>query len=334
MSLPSSTTLLDVAVQPGRPPILLAEGGDDPARWAGQHRDALYATLREHGALLVRGLGLGDAAVTAAVFRALSGGLMAERESFAPRERYEPGVYSSSKWPQNQPMCMHHELSYTTTFPGLMLFACHTAPQDGGATAVADAAAVLRALPRRLVKRFERQGWLLTRSYNNEIGASTLEAFGTEDRHTIENYCHTNAITYQWQPDGTLHTRQRRSALLTHPHTKQRCWFNQIAFLNQWTLAPEIREYLTETYGTDGLPFNTAYGNGEPIEEDVIDLLNTTYTTHTAREPWQSGDLLLVDNIRTAHSREPFTGTREVLVGLANPTPLADCSPTIEVTTP
>jgi hypothetical protein len=26
-----------------------------------------------------------------------------------------------------------------------------------------------------------------------------------------------------------------------------------------------------------------------------------------------------VDNIRTAHSREPFTGPREVLVGMADP---------------
>ncbi|MFE6692342.1 TauD/TfdA family dioxygenase, partial [Streptomyces sp. NPDC057743] len=189
MSLPQSTTLLDIAVQPGRPPILLAEGGGDPAQWAATHRDALRAALAEHGALLVRGLGLGDTDRTAATFRALSDDLMAERESFAPRERYAPGVYSSSKWPQNQPMCMHHELSYTTAFPGLMLFACHTAPTDGGATAVADATAVLRALPRRLVKRFERQGWLLTRSYNDEIGASTLEAFGTDDHQKIEAYC-------------------------------------------------------------------------------------------------------------------------------------------------
>jgi Taurine catabolism dioxygenase TauD, TfdA family len=37
------------------------------------------------------------------------------------------------------------------------------------------------------------------------------------------------------------------------------------------------------------------------------------------REPWRDGDLLLVDNVRTAHSREPFTGPREVLVGLADP---------------
>ncbi|MER7819708.1 TauD/TfdA family dioxygenase, partial [Streptomyces sp. NPDC096153] len=34
---------------------------------------------------------------------------------------------------------------------------------------------------------------------------------------------------------------------------------------------------------------------------------------------WQPGDLMLVDNIRTAHSREPYDGPREILVGLADP---------------
>ena len=49
------------------------------------------------------------------------------------------------------------------------------------------------------------------------------------------------------------------------------------------------------------------------------------------REPWQAGDLMLVDNVRTAHSREPFEGPREVLAAMADPVRLADCSPTIEV---
>jgi hypothetical protein len=35
-----------------------------------------------------------------------------------------------------------------------------------GATPVADAAGVLRALPAELVERFERSGWLLIRNYN------------------------------------------------------------------------------------------------------------------------------------------------------------------------
>jgi alpha-ketoglutarate-dependent taurine dioxygenase len=328
-----TASLLDLELQPGKPPMLWAEAAGDAPRWAAEHRDALRTVVAEHGSVRVRGLGLRDASEVGAVFRRLASGPMAETESFAPRRTISDGVYSSSPWPQHQPMCMHHELSYALAFPGLLLFACLSAPAGGGATAVADSPTVLDALPAELVERFEREGWLLTRSYNAEIGASVADAFGTDDRAAVESYCRANAIELEWQPDGGLRTTQRRSAVVSHPVSGRRCWFNQVAFLNEWTLAPEVREYLVDVYGADGLPFNTRYGGGDPIGEDVVNLLNEVYAANTAREPWEAGDLMLVDNVRSAHSREPFEGPREVLVGIADAVRLADCSPTVEVTT-
>ncbi len=227
---------------------------------------------------------------------------------------------------------MHHELSYRLEFPGLMLFACLVAPTDGGATPVADSPTVLRALPPELIGRFEQVGWLLIRNFNDDIGASVAEAFGTDDRRAVESYCHANAIELEWQPDGALRTWQRRSAVMCHPLTGQRCWFNQVAFLNQWTMDPEVREYLVDVYGEDGLPFNTRFGNGDPITADIVQSINEVYEANTAREPWQVGDLMLVDNVRTAHARERFQGPREVVVAMADAVNLARCSPTIEVT--
>jgi alpha-ketoglutarate-dependent taurine dioxygenase len=319
-------SVLDVDRQSGRAPILLADASGDGPHWAAEHREALRAVVAEHGSVLVRGLDLRDAAEISTVFRRLSTGLMIEREAFARRQVYADGVYSSATWPAKQPMCMHHELSYTLEFPGLLMFACLSAPTEGGATAVSDSPTVLSALPAELVMRFERDGWMLTRSYNDEIGATLAEAFGTEDRSAVESYCRANAIGFEWQPDGGLRTWQRRSAVVHHPVTGQRCWFNQIAFLNEWTIDPEVREYLVDMYGADGLPFNTRYGNGEPIGEDVIGLLNQIYEENTVREPWQPGDLMLVDNIRTAHSREPYEGPREILVGMAEPVRLSAAS--------
>src|SRR5438093_2289731 len=139
MSSSSPTSTLNVAVQPGKPPMLRVEAPDDAPRWAAEHRDALRAAVVQHGSLLVRGFGLRDVAGTEAVFRQL-GSLMTEREAFAPRRRYSNGVYSASTWPPNQHMCMHHELSYALESPSLMLFACLIAPTDGGETPVADSA--------------------------------------------------------------------------------------------------------------------------------------------------------------------------------------------------
>jgi len=329
MTYPYPTSFLNVDLQPGKPPILRVAATGDPARWAAEHRNALRTFVAEHGSLLVRGLGLRDAAETEAVFRQL-GSLMTEREAFAPRRRYSEGVYSSSKWPPNQHMCMHHELSYALEFPSLMLFACLVAPTSGGETPLADSPAVLHTLPAELVERVERHGWLLIRNYNEDIGASVAEAFGSDDRRTVESYCRANAIEFEWRPDGGLRTWQRRSAVVRHPRTGRRCWFNQLAFLNEWTMEPELREYLVDIYG-DALPFNTRLGNGDPIGADVVQVIDEAYERNTAREPWQSGDLMLVDNVRTAHARESFEGPREVLVAMADAMHVADCSPTIDV---
>jgi len=332
MSSSPLASLLDVELQRGKPPILRAEATGDAAGWAAEHRDVLRAVVAEHGAVLVRGLGLRDAAETTAVFRRLATTLMIEKEAFARRQVYAEGVYSSATWPANQQMCMHHELSYRLEVPSLLLFACLGAPTRGGATAVSDSPTVLDALPKDLTERFERDGWLLARSYNDEIGATLEEAFGTEDRAAIESYCRANAIEFAWQPDGELRTRQRRSAVVRHPLTGERCFFNQIAFLNEWTIAAEIREYLVDVYGAEGLPFNTGFGTGEPLTEEIVEEINSVYETKTVREPWQAGDLMLVDNIRTAHSREAYEGPREILVGMAEPVRLSEASPIEDVT--
>ena len=330
MSTPSVTAPLEVRAHPGGLALVPAHTNGDLRTWLTVHRDSLRAAATEHGAVLVRGLGLSDRAYVAAVFDYLATDLMAEREAFAARQLHPEGVYSSTTWPAQQQMCMHHELSYTTEFPGLMLFACLTAPETGGATGIADARAVLRALPTELVDRFAREGWILTRTYNEEIGASVADVFGTDDRATVEAYCRANHIEFQWQADGGLRTQQRRYAVVRHPRTGEFCWFNQIAFLSEWTMEPEVHDFLVDLYGPDGLPFNTRFGNGDPIGQDVVQLIADVYEANTVREPWQAGDLMLVDNIRTAHSRDAYEGPRDVLVALADTVRLADCAPNKE----
>src|SRR5262249_37406440 len=114
----SAATDLGVEFERGKPPLLRVDAAGDAAHWSAEHRDALRAVLAEEGSLMVRGLGLSDAAGCEAAFREL-GTLMTEREAFAERRVYAQGVYSESKWPPTQPMCAHHELSYAVVSPGL-----------------------------------------------------------------------------------------------------------------------------------------------------------------------------------------------------------------------
>ncbi|MFH7599305.1 TauD/TfdA family dioxygenase [Streptomyces racemochromogenes] len=317
------TSLLDLTApvpeaRPGRPAVITADADGAPLSWAAAHRATVRGVLDECGAVVVRGLDPRTPEAVAAIAAALGIEAMAEREAFAPRRVLAPGALSSSEWPSDEPMCMHHEVSYAAEVPSVALFGCLTAPASGGATAVADSQEVLRALPAELVERFARDGWQLTRTYR-EVGVSWTEAFGTEDPAEVAAYCDREGIAHEWLPDAALRTRQRRSAVTDHPGNGRPVWFNQIAFLNELTLDPMVREYLTDVYGPDSLPFNTAYGDGTPIPPEVIETLNRAYQDATHREPWRTGDVLIVDNLRMAHSREPYEGDREIVVVLGDP---------------
>ncbi|MER7584592.1 TauD/TfdA family dioxygenase [Kitasatospora sp. NPDC097691] len=294
--------------------------GTDAEAWTARHRAEIRELAAGHGAVLVRGLDLDGRDRAAAVVAGVLGEGLVEREGFAPRDPFPaPGVYSSSHWPADQPMCMHHEMSYAARAPRLLAFACVTPPTSGGVTALADARLVLEDLPAALVERFERHGWRLTRHYNPFVGIGWQDAFGSTDRAEVDGYCAANGIETHWDSDGALRTVQTRPAVLAHPDTGERCWFNQIAFLNEWTMAPEVREFLIAEFGPEGLPFNTFHGDGTPLDAAAVDSINEVYERHTVREPWQRGDLLVVDNVRTAHSREPYRGEREIVVGLGEP---------------
>ncbi|MFD7662151.1 TauD/TfdA family dioxygenase [Streptomyces sp. NPDC059788] len=329
---PHPAPALEAALElaPGRPPVLHVDApvaAPALADWAAEHGPALESVLLRHGAVLVRGLGVRDAAALGRLAEPFTGPTVPEREAFARRRPLGGPVFSSLEWPPDQPMCMHHELSYALEFPRLLAIGCFTPPATGGVTGLADARQILADLPAEITERFTREGWELTRSYNSVVGVGWQEAFGTEDRAEAEAYCEANGIAYEWQPDGSLRTRQRRSAVIGHPLTGDRVWFNQIAFLSEWTMEPAIRDYLVRQLGPEGLAFNTRHGDGTPLAPETVATVNEVYEAATLREPWQAGDVLLVDNIRMAHSREPFTGPREVGMVLGAPVRLADCPP-------
>ncbi|MFG3578679.1 TauD/TfdA family dioxygenase [Micromonospora chersina] len=301
------------------PPAVEGTGVD----WIRSEREGIRDVLAESGALIVRGFGLRAPAELEQVALAMGVQVLDEYEGFTSRDKLAARVYSGSVWPTDQPMCHHHELSYLASPPRTMLLGCLAAPRVGGRTGLADAERVLAALPADVVERFERDGWLLRRTYRPTAGLSWQAAFRTDTRAGVESYCAANDIDVSWSPDGVLRTRQRRPAVIRHPLTGRRCWVNQAAFLNEWTLEPAVREYLVYEYGADDLPINTAYGDGTEIAKTTVDAINQAYVDLSSAVKWVSGDLLLLDNLRTAHSREPFDGTRAMAVLLGDPTSLA-----------
>ncbi|MEU8523400.1 TauD/TfdA family dioxygenase [Streptomyces sp. NBC_01216] len=319
-------------LNPGRPALTHVPPMADLAAacaWLREHEAALTAALYEHGTIFLRGLPVTGSADVAAVRDVLIPEPTPYREKATPRSDFGDGVFSSTDLPPAQAIRMHNENSYTLTFPGRLLFACLTAPEEGGATPTADVRKVLAGLPGHLVERGRSCGWTLTRTYSDYVSLGWRTAFGTEERADVERYCRENAVSWQWLPDGNLRTGQLRAATLHHPRTGEEVWFNHLAFWNAGSLDPDIREAMTDEFGPDGLPFDTGFGDGEPLTQEDVDALNAAYDAATVREPWQAGDVMLVDNVLCAHGRDPFRGDRKIAVAMGRPVDVRDCRPTV-----
>ncbi|CAM5544852.1 hypothetical protein SVIOM342S_03561 [Streptomyces violaceorubidus] len=147
-----------------------------------------------------------------------------------------------------------------------MAFACLTPPADGGVTATADSRAVLRDLPEDLVARFERHGWRLTRHDNPFVGIGWQEAFGTDDPSEVDRDRAEHGIEARWDAEGALHTVQTRPAVVRYPETGERCWFNQIAFLNEWTMLRRSASSSRRSSAPRGCPSTRSAATGTPLD--------------------------------------------------------------------
>ena len=49
----------------------------------------------------------------------------------------------------------------------------------------------------------------------------------------------------------------------------------------------------------------------------MLDHIREVYEQEKLVFPWQKGDVLLVDNMLTAHGRKPYSGARKIVVGMA-----------------
>ncbi|HEY0639683.1 MAG TPA: TauD/TfdA family dioxygenase, partial [Pseudonocardiaceae bacterium] len=245
----------------------------------------------------------------------------APAEDFAPREDLGHGVTTAPEWDAGREMCLHHERSYGADLPAVLLLACPRPAATGGVTLLADTRAVLAALPPELVRRFERHGWELTRNFRPFFGLPWATAHGTADPGELTTRLAARDVTADWRADGTLHTTQRRAAVVRHPATGERCWFNELAFFSGWSVDAAEREVLLATFGPDGLPFTTAAGDGTPLDRDEFQAVLDAYDAVAREHEWRPGDVLVLDNVLTAHGRTPFTGERTLLVAPAAPIP-------------
>jgi len=305
---------LPLMLQPAAPGVSLED-------WVGFHAREVTWHLHRHGAVLFRGFDLGTPDDFHAVVTRISGNPMKYSERSSPRSEVISGIYTSTDYPARQSIFPHNESSYGTSFPMKLFFFCEVEPFKGGETPIADSRKVLARLSPSTRQKFERKNWLLQRNFHGSAGAgySWQSAFQMSDRAAVEQYCRAQDILYEWRPDNALRVRHVRRAIERHPYSGEATWFNHAAFFHHSTFEPSVREALLSVYGRDNLPNDTYYGDGSEIEPEVMDEVRAAYLAELVSFRWQRGDLLMIDNMLTSHSRAPFEPPRKILVSMTEP---------------
>lgn len=304
-----------------------AVAGVDLSEWAKHHQAWLNDQLWQHGGILLRGFPIVAVEQFEQFVTAVSSGALSYQERSSPRSLVSGRIYTSTDHPPSQHIYLHNEQSYNLTFPLKILFCCLAAAQQGGQTPIADSRRVFQHLPATVRARFLEQGYLYVRNFGDGFGLTWQVAFQTDDRAEVERYCRHNQIEFEWKEGDRLRTRQVRRVAGRHPHSGAPSWFNHATFFHVTSLEPEVSAMMQRVFAPEDLPNNTYYGDGSPIEPEVLDRLHAAYAQETVEFDWQNGDVLLLDNFLTAHGRNPFVGPRKVVVGMADPVHWEDIQP-------
>ena len=294
--------------------------GVDLVAWAKNHRNVIHANLLQCGAILFRGFELrGPEALAEFIQATADGGLLAYTNRSTPRTEIGGNIYTATEYPANQVIPLHNENSYQSSWPLKIYFFCVTAPKQGGATPLANSRRVFERIPPQIREEFANRGVMYVRNYGDGLDLTWQQVFQTTDQSQVEAFCRREGLEFEWKDGDRLRTRQICQGIASHPDTGELVWFNQAHLFHVSSLAPDIREYLLTEVKEEDLPRHAYYGDGTPIETLSLADIRATYRKEAVTFAWQESDILLLDNMLTAHGREPFVGPREILVGMAEP---------------
>ena len=150
------------------------------------------------------------------------------------------------------------------------------------------------------------------RNFGDGFGLSWQVAFQTEDRAEVEAYCQSHGIAWTWIGDDQLRTEQTCDAMVRHPVTGELLWFNQVHLFHASALDDATRSALVQTCGEDALPRHACFGDGSPIEADMLACIRDAYARCARSFAWRCGDALLIDNLAVAHGRSPYRASAQM----------------------
>ncbi|MNK89909.1 Linear gramicidin synthase subunit D [compost metagenome] len=287
----------------------------DTVAWAKGQADYIEMLVAKHGGILFRDFGL----KTPQDFEAFAEAIEPELYgSYGDLPKKEGGkkTYRSTPYPERQMILFHNESAHLDRWPRKQWFFCELPSPVGGATPIVDCREMLRRLPAEVVAGFERKGLQYVRTFTPGLDVNWQDFYKTDRREDVEARLAAAGIEWRWFDGDTLQTRTRCPAVIRHPLTGERVFFNQVQLHHVACLEPQVREDLLAMGGVERLPRHVTYGDGSPIADETMAIVGEAYEACAVRFDWRQGDVVMLDNMLAAHARDPFEGPRKIVVAM------------------
>ncbi|MFC9472711.1 TauD/TfdA family dioxygenase [Nocardia sp. NPDC056952] len=286
--------------------------------WLTANKHLVDELLAGPGAILLRGFDVGTTAQFRSAVAVVLGPLMEYVEGASPRALVGPNVYTSTEYSPELLVALHNELSYSHRWPARLAFYCQTPAPEGGQTPLADCRKVYSRIVDVLPEAFSTVEYRRHLRSTKGLAPTWQTVFATEDNLAVEQYCRNADIAFEWTRKGGLRTRQIRPAAVLHPTLGEPVWFNQAHQWHPSNAGVDAEQMLREAYG-DQLPMDAFRGDGSRFAATELETIRTAYQAEESIFDWIRGDILLLDNMLTAHGRRAFSGPREVYVAMGGP---------------
>lgn len=287
----------------------------DLVSWAKNNKEVIEEKLLEHGAILFRGFAI-DSAPEFEQFAQIFVPELFSENGEHPRKTVSGSVLTPVFYPPEKKILWHNENSFNHSWPMKIWFCCVVAAQQGGETPLVDARKVFDLIDPEIREKLTRKKLMYVRNYGRGLGLDWQTVFRSSSKLEVEKRCREEVMDFEWKDNDQLSTRAIRPAVIKHPKTGEMTWFNQAQHWHISCLDAAARESMESLFGEEDLPRNCYYGDGSIIEDCVMDHILGVYRRTEHSFPWQNGDVLMLDNLLTAHGRNPFVGERKHMVAM------------------
>jgi amino acid adenylation domain-containing protein len=300
------------------PLVVQPNNGDiDLIGWAKNNREFIETNLLQHSGILFRGFDIDTIDSFDQFTKAIAPVQLEYMDQHTPRTRLAGKIYTSTEYPAEHVIPFHSENSKNHVWPMKIWFYCVQPAEQGGATPIADNAKVFELLAPEIRDRFVEKKVMYVRNFGEGVGLPWQTVFQTAERSEVEAYCREAGMEFEWKDENRLRTSHVCQSVAQHPHTKKMLWFNQAHLFHISSLEASARESLLSIFKEHELPSNAYYGDGSPIEDSIIEEIREAFKQASTAFPWQSRDILMLDNMAIAHGRTPYSGPRKVVVAMA-----------------